>query len=207
MYTSGGETCSVECYPKENYVIKQFKPRKPKYGWEVEPLRQTLDLCVQREIICLERLQNEKGFPKILDYNEKEKWIKMTWVGLPFTHFALPEREKYVEQVDPLIDSLEKHSIQVAYDFHIQWSKVIDKNGKSVRKTGYCKSMMMVKEYELSLIDFERAWPLGCEQEAIFNDTFRDSFDSHDNNEFRRTLKHTIKETIVEEPQQDYEIE
>ena len=66
---------------------------------------------------------------------------------------------------------------------------------------------MQVKEYELSLIDFERAWPLGCEQEAIFNDTFRKSFDSHDNNEFRRTLKHTIKETIVEEPQQDYEIE
>jgi len=63
MYRTSGETCSVECNPKENYVIKQFKPRKPKYGWEVEPLRQTLDLCVQREIICLERLQNEKGCP------------------------------------------------------------------------------------------------------------------------------------------------
>ena len=66
---------------------------------------------------------------------------------------------------------------------------------------------MQVKEYELSLIDFERAWPLGCEQETIFNDTFRDSFASHDNNEFRRTLKHTIRETIREKPKQDYEIE
>ena len=58
--------------------------------------------------------------------------------------------------------------------------------------------MMMVNGYDLSIIDFERAWPLGCDREHQFNTIFKQSFASHDNNEFKKVMKDTISITELQ---------
>ena len=182
MYLTAGETCQVECHPEHNYVIKKFRPRKPKFGWrEVDPLRKSLNLCFYREVTCLERLRSVDGFPTLIDCNKNELWIKMSYVGQPFLHFAKDDKQKYIDQVDNLVDALAKHDINVAYE----WTP-------GDKKIGYCLSMMMVQGYKLSLIDFERAYPLGCSKEKQFGQYFTSSFVNHDNEEFKQILKDTI---------------
>lgn len=189
MYTSRGETCITECWPEHGHVTKQFKPRKPKFGRAIDPLRESLDLCFYRELTCLQRLAGKKHFPQVLDYNEDELWIKMTWVGRPFLHFADEQRDPYLAQVDPIVDALSESGIRLAY----RWTPYDP-------RLGYCLSMMMVRSHQLGIIDFERAWPMGCGRESEFNDLFRDSFDGHSNTEFRRTLADTIINTMKQPP-------
>ena len=184
---SGGETCRVECHPKENYVIKQFKPRKEKFGGGIDFLRGSLDLCFYRELTCLQRLTNYPQFPKVLAYDQYQLWIKMQWVGRPYLHHAESDKQKYISQVDAIVDALEKENIMLAYQLT-----------PGSKKLGYCLSMMMVNGYDLSIIDFERAWPLGCDREHQFNTIFKQSFESHDNNEFKKVMKDTISITELQ---------
>jgi len=196
MYLSGGETCRVECYPKQNYIIKQFKPRKAKFGGGIDPLRESLDLCFYRELTCLQRLEKYAQFPTVLEHNQEQLWIKMQWVGRPFLHHAGEDRQQYIDQVDPVVDALEKEDILLAYQLTPGDTKV-----------GYCLSMMMVDGYKLSIIDFERAWPVGCDRETEFNTMFKQSFSLHDNNEFREVMKHTISTTKIQPRENIDEIE
>jgi predicted Ser/Thr protein kinase len=181
MYTSRGETCVTECYPEEGYVIKRFRPRKPKYGRPINALRASLDLCLYREVECLTRLKGHAHFPQLLDYNTQELWVRMSWVGEHFQQCAEPDRQQYLDQVDTIVDTLESKNIQLAYE----WTP-------GDGRIGYCLSMMLLKDGVLSLIDFERAWPQDCARESEFNQLFRNSFAQYDNKKFRQILQKTI---------------
>jgi len=189
MYTSTGETCITECWPEHGHVIKQFRPRKPKFGRAIDPLRESLDLCFYRELTCLQRLAGNTHFPQLLDYNEDELWIKMTWVGRPFLHFADDNRDPYLAQVDPIVDALAESDIRLAY----RWTP-------NDTRLGYCLSMMMVDGLNLNLIDFERAWPRGCDREYQFNSLFTESFAHHDNDIFLQHMKREISNTKITQP-------
>lgn len=186
MYTSRGETCRTECYPDEGIVIKKFVPRKKKFGAPIDQLRGSLDLSFYRECTCLERLQDSNRFPKLIEANEKDLTVKMSWVGMPFLHHALDNKERYIKHADDIIDTLIKKNIKLAYEWKPDDQKI-----------GYCLSMMMVNGNDLNLIDFERAWPVGCDRENEFNDLFKDSFKHHCNEKFRKILKETIITTTV----------
>ena len=181
MYTSRGETCRTIIIPKDNVVIKQFLPRKPKFGRPVSLLRKSLDLCLYREVECLDRLKGCKNFPRLIDYNEKDLWVKMSYVGEHHEKVKLNDKKIYMDQVDSIVDTLVKKNIKVAYEW---------KSGDG--RLGYCLSMMMFKENILSLIDFERAWPMGCSRESEFGKFFFDSFKNHNNKKFKEVLKNTI---------------
>jgi hypothetical protein len=181
VYTSRGETCRTEVYPEKGYVIKRFVPRKPKFGRPIDALRGSLDLCFYRELECLTRLEDHNHFPKVIDCDQKELWIKMTYVGENFEKYVMEDKEIYINQVDEIVDTLESKNIKLAYE----WSP-------GDGRIGYCLSMMLFKNNVLSLIDFERAWPEGCTREGEFSSLFVDSFSRHDNNKFREVLKKTI---------------
>lgn len=189
MYYSGGETCYTECWPERGYVIKQFRPRKPKFGRPIDPLRDTLDLSFYREVTCLERLRGNSRFPQIIDADPDNLTIRMSWVGVPFRHFAKDKRETYMSHAEQIVASLEEARIDVAYE----WVP-------GDEKIGYCLSMMMVNGHQLNLIDFERAWPRGCDRESEFNLMFRNSFVDHDNSKFLAMLKDTISTTETTPP-------
>ena len=181
MYIGRGETCRTEVYPEEGYVIKQFVPRKPKFGRSIDALRGSLDLCFYRELECLERLKDHNHFPKVIDCDQKELWIKMTYVGENFEKYVMEDKEIYINQVDEIVNTLQSKKIKLAYE----WSP-------GDGKMGYCLSMMMFKGSTLSLIDFERAWPVGCDRESEFSKFFVDSFKMHDDEKFKDALKKTI---------------
>jgi hypothetical protein len=181
MHKSRGETCRTEIYPKDGYVIKQFVPRKPKFGRPVNLLRGSLDLCFYRELYCLSLLEDSNHFPKVIEYDSKELWIKMTHVGENFEKYVIEDKEIYINQVDEIVDTLESKNIKLAYEWNPGDGRI-----------GYCLSMMMFKDNVLSLIDFERAWPVGCDRESEFGSLFVDSFSKHNNKEFKDVLKKTI---------------
>ena len=60
--------------------------------------------------------------------------------------------------------------------------------------------MIMVNHDQLNIIDFERAWPVGFEQEESITDALRSSFDHHDDAKFKSMLRETIITTTREEP-------
>jgi len=189
MYYSGGETCHTECWPERGYVIKQFRPRKPKFGGGIDPLRDTLELSFYREITCLERLQGNPRFPQIIHMDPDNLTIRMSWVGRPFKHFAKTKRDTYLEHAEQIVASLSDASIDVAYEWQ-----------PGDGKPGYCLSMMMVDGHDLNLIDFERAWPHGCARQHEFNSQFRHSFRDHDNVKFLETLRREITTTETTPP-------
>jgi hypothetical protein len=181
VYTSRGETCRTEVYPEKGYVIKYFLPRKPKYGKPVSDLRQSLDLCLYREVECLNRLTDSRHFPKIITYNPGELWIKMTYVGEHLINSNYPNQDELLDQVPGIVEDLSRANIKLAYE----WTP-------GDGKIGYCHSMMMLKGHVLSLIDFERAWPVGCKRENEFNSVFIDSFFIHSDSK----LKHALEQSI-----------
>jgi len=181
MYTSRGETCRTDVNPEEGYVLKQFVPRKAKYGKRISDLRQSLDLCMYREVECLKRLKDSKHFPKIITYNPTELWIKMTYVGEHLINSNYPNQDELLDQVPGIVEDLSRANIKLAYE----WTP-------GDGKIGYCHSMMMLKEHVLSLIDFERAWPVGCKRENDFNSVFIDSFFIHSDSK----LKHALEQSI-----------
>lgn len=181
MYKSRGETCRTEVYPSEGYVVKQFVPRKSKFGKPVNLLRGSLDLCFHRELECLSRLKNNQHFPQILDHNSIDCWIKMTYVGEHHSNVVLGDANIYHDQVDEIVEALKAEKIKLAYEWNPGDGRI-----------GYCLSMMMFKDDLLSLIDFERAWPVGCDRESEFSKLFVDSFKMHDDEKFKDTLKKTI---------------
>jgi hypothetical protein len=181
MYTSRGETCITECYPEEGYVIKLLRPRKAKFGRPINALRENLELCLYREVECLQRLKGQKHFPQLLDYDTKKLCVKMTWAGEHFQKCAEADRQQYIDQVDLIVDTLESQKIKLAYE----WTP-------GDGRIGYCLSMMLLKDGVLNLIDFERAWPVGCDRETEFNSLFRESFSQHDNKKFKSILRETI---------------
>jgi len=189
MYRSRGETVVVECYPRDNKVVKHFVPRKKKFGPGHGPLRGSLEMCFAREVECLQRLKGEKHFPQLIDHDIKNLTIEMSYVGRPFRHFADDNRQKYIEQVDPIVDTLTKHKIRMAYELN-----------PNDGKTEYMLSMMMVHDDQLNIIDFERAWPVGFDQEESINDSLQLSFDHHDDKKFKLMLRKTIITTTREEP-------
>lgn len=117
----------------------------------------------------------------MIEYNEKDLWIKMSYVGEHYEKVQLNDKKIYMDQVNSIVDTLVQKNIKLAY----QW-----KSGDG--RLGYCFSMMMFKENILSLIDFERAWPVGCARESEFGKFFVDSFKGHDNEKFKEVLKNTI---------------
>jgi len=189
MYRSRGETAIVECYPRDNKVIKQFVPRKKKFGSGHGPLRGSLETCFRREVECLRRLKGEKHFPQLLNHDIKNLTVEMSYVGRPFIHFANDDRQKYIEQVDLIVETLGKHQIKLAYELNPNDGKI-----------GYMLSMMMIKDELLSLIDFERAWPVGFEQEGNINEALTSSFAYHNDTKFKSMLKETIITANREDP-------
>ena len=193
MYRSRGETAIVECYPRDNKVVKHFVPRKKKFGVGHGPLRGSLEMCFAREVECLRRLKGEKHFPQLINHDIKNLTIEMSYVGRPFRHFADDNRQKYIEQVDLIVDTLTKHKIKLAYELN-------PNNGK----IGYMLSMMMVNHDQLNIIDFERAWPVGFEQEESITDALRSSFDHHNDAKFKSMLRETIITVNKEESPKGY---
>jgi hypothetical protein len=181
MYNSRGETCRTKVCPEEGYVIKRFVPRKPKFGRSIDPLRGSLDLCFYRELECLRRLEDHEHFPKVLEHDSKELWIKMTYAGENFEKYEIKHKKIYIDQVDEIVEALKAEKIKLAYEWNPGDGRI-----------GYCLSMMMFKDDLLSLIDFERAWPVGCDRESEFSKLFVDSFKMHDDEKFKDTLKKTI---------------
>ena len=189
MFKSRGETAVVDCYPNEERVVKHFVPRKRKFGPGHGSLRGSLELCFLREVECLHRLKGEKNFPQLIDHDMKSLTIEMSYVGRPFLHFADDDRQKYIKQVDHIVDTLTKHQIKLAYERNPNDGKI-----------GYMLSMMMVRNDQLNIIDFERAWPVGFERTESINDQLRSSFDYHDDEKFKSMLKQTIITTNRKEP-------
>ena len=94
-----------------------------------------------------------------------------------------------VKQVDNIITTLKKHHIKLAYELSPNDGKI-----------GYMLSMMMIKDELLSLIDFERAWPVGFEQEGNINEALTSSFAYHNDTKFKSMLKETIITANREDP-------
>ena len=181
MHKSRGETCRTKIFPEQNYVVKQFTARKPKFGLPVNRLRGSLDLCFYREVECLDRLRGCEHFPQIIEQNSKERWIKMSYVGENYEKADVRDHQLYHKQIDKIVDTLISKKIKLAYEWAPNDGKI-----------GYCLSMMMFKDNVLSLIDFERAWPVGCDRESEFNSIFKTSFAHHDDEKFKDILKITI---------------
>lgn len=181
VYTSRGETCRTLVYPEEGYVIKRFVPRKPKFGRPIDALRGSLDLCFYREKECLSRLLGCQHFPQIIDHDKHDLWIKMSYVGENYEKAVINDKQKYLLQVDNIVRTLADKKIKLAYEWR-----------SGDKKMGYCLSMMMFRDDSMSLIDFERAWPVGCDRESEFGSLFVNSFSKHDNEEFKDVLKKTI---------------
>jgi len=180
MKYSIGKTSGV--FIGNESVVKIFNIRNK----TLKPSRGTYQDCWDRETTCLTRLKGELHFPQLIETYNDILGIKMTTAGESlFYTWQEHNLMLYLEQVNRIADSLEKHKIKY---FHVG----MDGKAKVSKRDVFPLSNFCIEDGELSLIDFEMACPVDSEAESNMSDRFKELYANYNPDTFRQTLIDTL---------------
>ena len=112
--TSRGKTSQVIIDAQQGHVIKKFRgfDEKSKHD-KVIKYRGNLLHSFHRELESLKRLKGHNNFPQLIDHNEQELCIKMTYCGEPYPCKA-PRRSRpeLIDQANKIVDTLAKVDVK-----------------------------------------------------------------------------------------------
>ena len=137
-----------------------------------------------RELECLKRLQGHENFPQLIDYDEDQMWIKMSYCGEPYPAHILKNNKQLVPQVDKIVSVLEKQKILYPYERILSHRKDITAE--------FPVHNLHYKDGKIYLIDFEMSLPLDSGYADYFGNRFTKMFDRYDNNVFRELLHRVV---------------
>jgi len=182
MKYSIGKTSGV--FIRDESVVKIFNIRNK----ALKPSRGTYQDCWDRETTCLTRLKGELHFPQLIETYSDILGIKMTTAGESlFYTWQEHDLMLYLDQVNRIADTLEKHNIKY---FHVG----MDGKAKVNKQNVFPLSNFCIEDGEISLIDFEMACPVGSEAESNMSDRFKELYANYNPNVFRQTLIDTLKD-------------
>ena len=182
MKYSIGKTSGV--FIGDESVVKIFNIRNK----ALKPSRGTYQDCWDRETTCLTRLKGELHFPQLIETYSDILGIKMTTAGESlFYTWQEHDLMLYLDQVNRIADTLEKHNIKY---FHVG----MDGKAKVNKQNVFPLSNFCIEDGEISLIDFEMACPVGSEAESNMSDRFKELYANYNPNVFRQTLIDTLKD-------------
>ena len=182
MKYSIGKTSGV--FIGDESVVKIFNIRNK----ALKPSRGTYQDCWDRETTCLTRLKGELHFPQLIETYNDILGIKMTPAGESlFYTWQEHDLMLYLDQVNRIADTLEKHNIKY---FHVG----MDGKAKVNKQNVFPLSNFCIEDGEISLIDFEMACPVGSEAESNMSDRFKELYANYNPNVFRQTLIDTLKD-------------
>jgi hypothetical protein len=169
-YTSRGKLSEVIIDPVSKEVVKQFRG----FADQVKNKRSIKNRgshthSFLRELECLRRLKGCDNFPQLIDHDEEDLWIKMSYCGTPYPCTPpRPHRPELVDQSRHIIDTLAKVDIKYPYRRTFKSNDVF--------YTYLSAGNINVDEDKLYLIDFESALPVGSRYCQYFEQSFLDQF-------------------------------
>jgi len=191
----------------DNTVTKQFRQIEDSHARQVKQLkagRGSFYLSFMREVECLKRLSGRKNFPVLLDYNEEDMWIKMSYCGeqLP----VKPPRQSYpqlIPQIDDIIKDLQECGVKITYERKQKYKEKINNQRISKYYSYFPAQNVLILDGILKLIDFEMAYPEQSELEQFFLDDFRKQFENYNYDKFKQLFvemlvpdDHTLSDNI-----------
>ena len=118
LHRSNGKISAVTIDIEKSVVVKEFYRHdiKNKRARQIKN-RDSFYHSFYRELICLQRLKGSKHFPQLLDFNEEDMWIKMTYCGTPYPVDKTPRHNKseLIPQAQKIIDTLQQKKIKYPY--------------------------------------------------------------------------------------------
>ena len=185
-----GKTAHVFRNLDDNTVTKQFRQIEDTHSRHVKQLkagRGSFYLSFMREVECLRRLSGKKHFPVLIDYNEEDMWIKMSYCGeqLPVQS---PRRDYpyLVPQVDEIISELQDAGVQITYERKQKFKERA--NGQRMTKwySYFPAQNILIHDGVLKVIDFEMAYPLQSDLENFLLPEFRKQFENYNFDKFKQ---------------------
>ena len=169
-HTSRGKTSEVFIDSTEGYVIKQFRGyQDPKKNQRTLKGRGKREHSFLRELECLLRLRGHEHFPQLLDHDQEQLWIKMSYCGTPYPcNPPRPNRPDLIDQANRIVDSLAEVDIKYNY----KMTTTID----GIEYAHLQAGNLNLLDDGLYLLDFEMAWPVGTEIDPQFGDRFRSGY-------------------------------
>jgi predicted Ser/Thr protein kinase len=182
LYRSNGKISEITMDLQKGEVVKEF-------FWSDNPnkrLKQTKGRgshthSFYRELECLKRLKGCEHFPQLLDYNEEDLWIRMTYCGQPYPvdQSPRPYNPHLIPQAQKIIDTLVEKRIKYHYERQMKISK---RDG--LMHPFFSAQSLHLLNNTIYLIDFESAYPLDSPYDTYFNDQFKKGFADWTPNQF-----------------------
>ena len=179
---SYGKISAVTLDIEKGEVVKEFYRHdiKNKRSRQIKS-RDSFYHSYYRELICLQRLKGSKHFPQLLDFNEEDMWIKMTYCGTPYPVDKTPRDNKseLIPQAQKIIDTLQQKKIRYPYKKFMQ----IDK-AKGLSYPFFTATNLHILDDVLYLIDFETSYPVDSYYDKYFSEEFKQGYKDWSAGEF-----------------------
>lgn len=183
-YTSRGKTSEVFIDPTKGYVVKQFRGHDDqRRNHKIIESRGNLEHSYLRELECLRRLKGQPNFPQLIDHDDHELWIKMSYCGTPYPCVA-PRRVRYdlIDQANRIVDTLARVDIKYNYKC-VYRTKLLSYEHLRAGNINLLGDMMFLLDFELSL-------PVGSPCAKSFDVKFVDQFKTgYTTDEFKKLFK------------------
>ena len=143
---TSGKVSIIKIYPEENMVIKKFKRTEWLNDLEKKKYRGSLNSCFLRELKCLQALKNYEHFPQLIDFDEVNLHIRMSYCGTKLE----PELDnsRFLPQARKIINVLRDKKILIP--------RISSDTIRSQRaQIGRLYHNLLVKNEKLYFIDFE----------------------------------------------------
>ena len=188
FHTSRGKTSEVAICLETRTVKKQFRgfddPRRDAVAVKG---RGSLRQSYLRELECLRRLAGQDNFPQLVDHDDEQLWIMMSYCGEPYP-CLWPRRPRpdLIDQSIKIVDTLARLDIKYNY------KEFFTHEGK--RYPHLQAGNVTLWGDRLFLIDFEISLPVGIEHQldSQFVDRFKYGYTTE---EFKRLFREFLVPT------------
>jgi hypothetical protein len=182
IHKTRGKTSEVLVNKETNECVKHFVALDPvsKRQKQVKAQRGSLYQSFLRELEALERLSGCDHFPTLLDHDEDEMWIKMSFCGESFPVNA--PRNSYPEllsQVDEIVNTLQTKKIRIPY-------KKYFKARGGQRYPYFSAQNLTLMQDTIYVIDFEQALCDNSRYNRYFLPEFVSGYDKYDYDDFKK---------------------
>jgi len=173
FYSSEGKISHVIINREKGEVVKEFYRNEnvKKQRNQIKAGRGSHVQSFIRELECLKRLQGCRHFPQLIDYNEEELWIRMSYCGEPYPvhQNPRPANRHLIPQAQQIIDTLEEKNIKYSYIKRMN----IEKRKDRFYEFFAAQNLHMLDD-TMYMIDFEYAYPIGSRYDQYFEEKFKE---------------------------------
>jgi len=186
LHRSNGKLSEVTMDIDKGEVVKEFyrKPTLDKRTKQTKA-RGSFYHSFHRELECLKRLKGCEHFPQLINYNEEDMWIRMSYCGTPYpVESPRPQMSHLIPQAQKIVETLTDKKILYPYQ------KIF--NTRQGPVPFFPAVNLHLLDDKLHLIDFEMSWPVGSIIESYFDKVFKSTLKRYDRKQFDQLLQQVL---------------